>query len=1052
MRSETRVKSKAWKLTSFLFAMILFFSVSLPVFAQTAPRVAGTATDLTYNGDPNQSKINDNLFKATGEVDVVVKLTDAPLSQVNGEDAKKSGSKLNPDQQKNYNRELNRKQDTLMQRIRNLGGKEKARLTKAHNALVVNIDSKRLRDVANFPEVDRINPLLNYELNLSETVPYIGATTAQSDGFDGTGIVVAVLDSGIDYTHKNLGGSGTIAAYQAAYGVAPFSPENKSLDGLFPTAKVIGGYDFVGETWGVVNSVTVGTITPDPDPIDLEGHGTHVADIIAGASTDGTHKGVAPGAKLLAVKVCSAISSACNGAAILLGVEFSLDPNGDGCIDDAVDIMNLSLGSAYGQKEDDLSEALAQAVKQGVIVVASAGNSGDRPYIQGSPAATPEVISVAQTNVPSAKTFPLVINSPASIAGQYKNTATLDWAPVGSGFTGDVVFVGRGCPADSIAPGIPADAYLANPAGKVALIDRGACNISAKVDRAAKAGAVGVLIGLVAPGDAVSFSLGSGDTFVPSLVITQATANTIKANIAAPVNVSVSPTVTVPLAGSMVGSSARGPNYSYNDIKPDIGAPGASISAEVGTGTGTTAFGGTSGAAPMVAGSAAILAQAYPKAKPWEIKTRLMNTAENNIQTNPATLPGVLAPITRIGNGEVRVDKALNSPVIAWDSKDKTGSLSFGYHRLTQNKTFTKKVAVKNFGFLKRTYTITPSFRYADDAASGAVTVSAPAKITVEPGDTESFEISLTVDVSKLPTWTLNGGSSGGNGSLLQTVEFDGYVKIAFKNEVANLAWHILPHKAAELKTNPDSVNVRRGPATATISSSGAIAGRLDAFSLVGTSSQISKWELPKPGDNFAIIDLKYVGVRLVSLGGGQFGIQVAINTYGERAHPNYPAAFQVVVDNNMDGTADFVIFNTELTGFAATGQNVVAVRPASSSTGTIYFFADADLNSANMILTAPLSALGLTPTTQFKFSVLAFDNYFTGNLTDSIEDLTYTLGTPRFFASGVPASVAPGTSANITIEAVAGGDTASPSQEGILLMYRDGLPKKEAEIIRVRN
>src|SRR5207245_5906110 len=141
----------------------------------------------------------------------------------------------------------------------------------------------------------------------------------------------------------------------------------------------------------------------------------------------------APGVSLYAVKVCSAVSSSCSGVALLEGIDFALDPNGDGNISDAVDVINMSLGASYGQFEDDLSEASANAVRSGVVVVASAGNSADRPYIAGSPATTPEVISVAQTQVPSAVVFPLVINSPAAIAGTYSNTATVDWAPVGSG-------------------------------------------------------------------------------------------------------------------------------------------------------------------------------------------------------------------------------------------------------------------------------------------------------------------------------------------------------------------------------------------------------------------------------------------------------------------------------------------------------------------------------------------------------------------------------------------------------------------------------------------
>src|SRR6266436_2595703 len=104
-----------------------------------------------------------------------------------------------------------------------------------------------------------------------------------------------------------------------------------------------------------------------------------------------------------------------------------------------------------------------------------------------------------------------------------------------------------------------------------------------------------------------------------------------------------------------------------------------------------------------------------------------------------------------------------------------------------------------------------------------------------------------------------------------------------------------------------------------------------------------------------------------------------------------------------------------------------------------IFFFTDADLDSANAILTAPLAAMGMTPSTQFDFSVFAFDNYFTGALTDSIEGMTATLDTPRFVGSGIPASGVPaGGSSSLTINAIPGGDVASPSQSGLLLMYRD--------------
>ena len=146
-----------------------------------------------------------------------------------------------------------------------------------------------------------------------------------------------------------------------------------------------------------------------------------------------------------------------------------------------------------------------------------------------------------------AATIPLVINSPSSIAGSYTNTARLSFAPIDTAVTGNVAYVGRGCPADSISTGSPEDPYLTDPSGKVALIDRGACAVSLKIDRAAQAGAIGVLIGLVAPGDAMSFSYGGGSHFVPSLVITQPTSNLIKAALgSSTVNATINPAHAIP--------------------------------------------------------------------------------------------------------------------------------------------------------------------------------------------------------------------------------------------------------------------------------------------------------------------------------------------------------------------------------------------------------------------------------------------------------------------------------------------------------------------------
>src|SRR2546422_4775486 len=434
------VKASRRSLLGALLLAALVLSGAVSAAGSEGPDVSGLQVD------PASALATGSPLAAAGQtVNAVVRLTDAPLAV-----AYKQAGGMTKEQQQAYVRGLRDKQDALKGQLRGLGARDLASLTKALNAVVVAVAAAKLKEISALPGVTSVQPISDYELDLSDTVPYIGATAVKNSGVAGSGETVAVLDSGIDSTHQDVGGAGTVAAYTAAYGTTTVDPKNTTTDGLFTTSKVIGGYDFVGERWPSA------PLAPDPDPIDCGtstipapcagGHGTHVSDIIAGV---GPAKGVAPGAKLLAIKVCSSVSTSCSGVALLQGVDFALDPNGDGSIADHADVMNLSLGSNYGQREDDLSAALSNAVRLGVVVAAAAGNAADRPYIVSSPSIAPGVISVAQTQVPSAQAFFLHVNSPASIAGDYKNTETVGWAPIGSGFTGDLGFVGRGCAGDT---------------------------------------------------------------------------------------------------------------------------------------------------------------------------------------------------------------------------------------------------------------------------------------------------------------------------------------------------------------------------------------------------------------------------------------------------------------------------------------------------------------------------------------------------------------------------------------------------------------------------
>src|SRR5213593_4321240 len=243
------------------------------------------ASALAVPGGALTVSVDPRIKAAQGKIDLVVGLIDAPLAVAHGPNFKQRGGALNPGQQKAYLRQLGQKQDALMGQIRGLGGRELGRVGKAHNAVVISIDASRIKDIEALPGIKSIRPLINYELALSETVPYIGASAVHAEGFTGTGTRVAVLDTGIDYTHAFFGGAGTAAAYTDAYGTSTSDARTTTTVGLFPPAKVIGGFDFVGETG------PTGALAPDPDPIGCGpaaiappcagDHGTHVADIIA---------------------------------------------------------------------------------------------------------------------------------------------------------------------------------------------------------------------------------------------------------------------------------------------------------------------------------------------------------------------------------------------------------------------------------------------------------------------------------------------------------------------------------------------------------------------------------------------------------------------------------------------------------------------------------------------------------------------------------------------------------------------------------------------------
>ena len=879
------------------------------------------------------------------------------------------------------------------------------------NAVFVEVDASALPYLAQDSRVERIAPVGHYELDLSETVPYIGASAVQADGFDGSGIKVAVLDSGIDYEHAGLFGSGDPADFA---GNDPTIIE----PGSFPTAKVVGGYDFVGSSWP--NTAEM----PDPDPLDdgpEGGHGTHVAHIIGG---DG---GVAPGADLYAVKVCSSVSTSCSGIALIQGMDFAADPNGDGNYNDRVDIINMSLGSPYGQPfDDDLAFAVDSATSLGILTVASAGNSSDKPYANGTPGAAATALSVAQTAVPSAFQPLMEIVEPENIVGTFPAVFQPWSAPLLAVVEAPVQYGdGAGGNLNGCAPFAPGSL-----AGKIGLVDRGACNFTLKVKNVADAGGLIGIIGLIAPGD--PFEGGDGGDrpiTIPGYMVSQAVANRLRSGLPDTV-VRFDPNVGIPLAGSMVGSSSRGPqNESTTLIKPEIGAPGASISAIAGTGTGEGPFGGTSGAAPMVSGAAALVLHAHGGTKatakgtppgqaighglsPLQTKALLMNNGFTDVVNNPLT--GALAPITRIGGGEVRVDRAIKAPVAAWDKDVPSGALSFGFVDVADGQvTLKRTVEISNLGNTQRSYSVTPTFRFADDVATGAVTVSAPSKVNVMPGLGKStfFDVTLTIDGAKLPGNFMNSGSMGADPAALTLNEYDGYLVLDDGEHPIHLAWHVLPRKAAQVTPDTSAVIAGSFPQVIGLDNGGAGTAQNDAYALLATSPNLPQGG---PGLQSPTPDLRAVGINTIPVPAGfcspsdSFLWVFAVNTW-ERQQHLLPVSHQVWLDTDQDGVDDFVVLNRDASGLGTItdGRQLAWVLNLATGSASAFFFAEHATNTGNTALIICGEQIGMNAanllTTNVDMDVIAQDFYF-GGPGDIVEGLTVTPLGERFY--GVPNDV----------------------------------------------
>jgi subtilisin family serine protease len=927
-------------------------------------------------GLPTRSVLHPSLEAATGRVTVLVRLGSESVA---GSEESRSRESVLAEQSAVINRIL----------ATSPNAEVVASMQLSTNAVVLRIDAADLPKLARDTAIARVVGVVDYRQDLSETVPYIGGETAHDFGARGQGVRIAIIDSGIDYTHKALGGPGTQASYEAAWAPLPAAgapaiptvaagtgylvindPGTAADNGLFPSAKVIGGYDFVGESWPNTD------LLPDPDPIGAPdattfgGHGTHVADIIAGKL------GVAPAAKVYAVKVCSAPATSCSGVALLQAMDFALDPNNDGRIRDRVDIINMSLGSSYGQPfDDDLSLAVDNAAKVGVLTVASAGNSADKQFITGSPAAASAALSVAQTEVPSSTLQLMTLLAP--ITGE-RGAVFQPWAvPLTTAIEGPVFYPAAGGKRIGCADAAGNTPYTAGElAGRIVLVDRGTCSFSLKIANIAAAGGILGIIGLITPDAPFGGAFGGGVQTIPAYMISQADANVLRPGAGV---VRFDPLNLAPLVGSLASTSSRGPRFDDNIVKPEIGAPGASISADSGGFTATSAFGGTSGAAPMVTGAAAILKAARPFLSAREIKQLLINTAETDVyqpSSSATVLPDQLAPITRIGGGEVRVDRALFSPVfvhdVTGDAVSKIyGAMSFGYLDASKtNHSFTRKLEVENRSFLPLVYKVTPSLRYQDDADTGAVKMTvSPSSIVVMPFSSTKVTVKLTVDGSKLRNNLMNAGAGGNAIGPLTANEYDGYVTFKGFHHEVSMPWHILPRKSADVKATLAGGKLPApvaGVGTVPLKNSGVGDAQIFAYSVLGTGPDTPRGApgtgQPNPTMRVAAVNTFLTPAGQVCSVNANFVWEFVFNMYERKATP-VGTIHEVDIDVNGDGVDDFAVINQDVSGITTItdGRQVTSVINLATGASVARFFVEHATNTSNVILRACGSDMGLT-------------------------------------------------------------------------------------------
>jgi subtilisin family serine protease len=832
----------------------------------------------------------------------------------------------------------------------------------------VTTDVRNVEALQRIPGVAHVYPVAPKTPSNAYAVPLQGAPTAwTAHGALGQNTTIAIIDTGIDYTHANFGGPGTTQAYDDA-----LAADSTAADpSLFPSNKVIGGYDLAGDAYDAAAAPGSPALTPhpDPNPLDCGGHGSHVAGTAAGfgENADGTTysgsydtntpfdtlrigPGMAPRAKLYAYKVFG-----CEGSTDVVAeaLDMAVDPNGDGDPSDHADVINMSLGADYGSAYDGDSVASNAAVDAGITVAVASGNAGDYQDVGGSPGDAAKVITVANSQDASNVIDALHVSAPGSIAGDYgsERSVAYDWANHPD-LSGDLVALTQSGNLDGCSALNPTDA--AAVAGKVAFLEwtdaaSRRCGSVARSGNVAAAGA----IGFVFADDQEAFSAGiTGSATIPGVMVTKSAGDAIRSELTAGHTVTVSGTtangfdLVLPGDNDKINESSSRGVHATGNVKPDVTAVGTSVfSTAVGTGDNGISFTGTSMATPMVAGLSSLVIGAHPDWSPEQVKADIMNTAGQDVYQNgsAAADKGFTFAPNRVGAGRIKADAALDNKVLAYNSDDPGSvSVSFGPVEVASATTLTKHLKIQNTSLETKSYDLSydaiTSVPGVDISVSPAhVTLSARSSVTatVTLSAPDPAALTKTVDPTigrdaqavALPRDTLSDASgrvlatpTAGNDPTLRVPVYAAPRPVSTLQQPGTLKLTGTGAQTAALHVSGQDLGTGGANGTGDADQSDDIFSLASGFELTANDAAQPSCSATVTTDcvlnaEEKDADIQYVGVTsdAPSFGGNPANSQVyfAISSRGPHAIPASTVEYDIYLDTNGDHVPDLVAYNT---------------------------------------------------------------------------------------------------------------------------------------------